>query len=208
MRLRTKMKNNVVQILREKKLVHPPKWLPDNIHYLAISGSVSYAVSSDTSDMDIVGFAIPPKEDIFPHLKGEIPGFGKQHQRFGQWQQHHIMDTNGAQEYDFTIYSIVKFFQLAMGNNPNILDTLFTPQRCVLVCSPIAQIMRDNRKLFLHKGSYHSMRGYAYAQLSKLTNKNKEVERKMPDSIKAITEKIDCSDLKLLGEEKQKRGLI
>jgi predicted nucleotidyltransferase len=158
-----------VQLCKDKNLISPPKWLPANIHYEVITGSVSYAVSSDTSDMDIIGFAIPPKDDLFPHLRGEIPGFSVQHQRFGQWQQHHIMD--GTQEYDFAIYSIVKFFHLCMENNPNMVDTLFTPQRCVLFCSPIAQIVRDNRKLFLHKGSYHKFRGYAYAQLHKIGTK-------------------------------------
>jgi len=187
-----------VQLAKNKELIHPPKWLPQNIHYEVITGSTSYAVSSDTSDMDIVGFAIPPKDDIFPHLRGEIPGFGKPHQSFNVWQQHHVQD--GEQEYDFTIYSIVKFFNLAMENNPNMVDILFTPQRCVLYCSQIAQIVRDNRKLFLHKGSYHKMRGYSYAQLNKIGNKNIEIEKKTPKKIKDILSKIDIKDLKFLGE--------
>jgi predicted nucleotidyltransferase len=174
-----------VQLCKDKNLISPPKWLPDNIHYEVITGSVSYAVSSDTSDMDIVGFAIPPKGDIFPTLRGEIPGFGVQHQRFGQWQQHHVMDTNARQEYDFTIYSIVKFFHLCMENNPNMVDTLFTPQRCVLFCSSVAQIVRDNRKTFLHKGSYHKFRGYAYAQLSKIGTKANASNPKRQASIEA-----------------------
>jgi len=160
-----------VQLMKQKGLISPPKWLPHNIHYEVITGSVSYAVSSDTSDMDVVGFCMPPKDDIFPHLAGEIPGFGRQIQRFEVWQQHHIMDNEARQEYDFSIYSIVKFFQLAMENNPNMVDILFTPQRCVLYCSAVAQMVRDNRRLFLHKGSYHKFRGYAYRQLSKIGTK-------------------------------------
>jgi uncharacterized protein len=161
-----------VQLMKQKGLISPPKWLPQNIHYEVITGSVSYAVSSDTSDMDIVGFCIPPKDDVFPHLAGEIPGFGLQKKRFGDWQQHHVMDVEARQEYDFSIYSIVKFFHLAMENNPNICDIIFTPQRCVLFCSAVAQMVRDNRKLFLHKGSYHKFRGYAYAQLHKIGTKS------------------------------------
>lgn len=53
-----------------------------NVHYETIMGSVAYGVSSDTSDMDVYGFAIPPKDDVFPHLRGEILCFGKQHKRF------------------------------------------------------------------------------------------------------------------------------
>lgn len=161
-----------VQLMKQKGLISPPKWLSSNIHYEVIAGSVSYAVSSDTSDMDIFGFCIPPKDDVFPHLAGEIPGFGTQRQSFNVWQEHHIMDKEARQEYDFSIYSIVKFFNLAMENNPNMVDILFTPQRCVLFCSSVAQVVRDNRKLFLHKGSYHKFRGYAYAQLHKIGTKS------------------------------------
>jgi uncharacterized protein len=160
-----------VQLMKQKGLISPPKWLPQNIHYEVITGSVSYAVSSDTSDMDVVGFCIPPKDDVFPHLRGEIMGFGQQQKRFDVWQEHHIMDKETSQEYDFSIYSIVKFFHLAMENNPNMLDIIHVPQRCVLFSSPVAQMVRDSRQMFLHKGSYHKMRGYAYAQLHKIGTK-------------------------------------
>ena len=167
-----------VYLMKQKGLISPPKWLPQNIHYEAICGSVSYGSSSDTSDMDVVGFCIPPKDDIFPHLAGEIPGFGTQKQRFDMWQQHHIMDKEARQEYDFAIYSIVKYFQLLMENNPNMLDSIFVPARCVLFCSPVAQIVRDSRKLFLHKGSYHKLRGYMFSQLHKIEQKTNSTNPK------------------------------
>lgn len=160
-----------VQLTHKKGLIHPPKWLPQNVHYEVIMGSIAYGVSSDISDMDIYGFCIPPKDDVFPHLRGEIFGFGKQIQRFEQYQEHHIVDKETLQEYDFSIYSIVKYFQLCMENNPNMCDSLFVPQRCVLYTSKIGQMVRENRKLFLHKGSYKKFLGYAYAQLHKIDTK-------------------------------------
>jgi predicted nucleotidyltransferase len=166
-----------------KDLVHPPKWLPQNVHYEVIGGSVSYGVSNDTSDMDVIGFCMPPKTSVFPHLSGEIPGFGRQIQRFEVWQEHHVKTPDNKKEYDFTFYSIVKFFQLCMENNPNMLDYLFTPQRCVLYCSPVAQMVRDNRKMFLHKGSYHKFRGYAYQQKSKIINHANSSNPKRKESI-------------------------
>jgi len=172
-----------VQLLTKKNLARPPKWLPDNIHYEVIMGSVAYGVSSDTSDMDVYGFCIPPKEDVFPHLRGEIQGFGRQKQRFEQYQEHHLFDKEDRQEYDFSIYSIVKFFHLCMENNPNMVDSLFVPNRCVLFSSPVAQMVRDNRKLFLHKGSYHKFRGYAYAQLHKIGTKANSKNPKRQESI-------------------------
>jgi len=79
---------STVKALAGKGLAKPPPWLTDNILYETIMGSVAYGVSSDSSDMDVYGWAIPPKEDVFPHLRGDILGFGKQAERFAQFQQH------------------------------------------------------------------------------------------------------------------------
>ena len=79
-------------------------------------GSVAYGVAQDTSDRDVYGFCIPPKDVVFPHLAGEIMGFGTHRRRFDQYQQHHIQDVDAAGgsgvEYDVVIYSIVRYFQL------------------------------------------------------------------------------------------------
>lgn len=145
-------------------------------------GSNAYGVASDNSDLDLYGFCIPSKDVIFPHLRGEIPGFGRQLKRFEQWQEYHIIDksANGgkSQEYDFAVYSIVKYFQLCMENNPNMIDSLFTPIDCVLHITQIGQLVKDNRDLFLHKGSWHKFRGYAYSQLHKMNSKNPRGNRK------------------------------
>lgn len=162
----------IIQELKDKGLIHPPHWLPTNCHYLTIMGSVAYGVSSDTSDMDIYGFAVPPKQEVFPHLKGEILGFGNQVKRFEQWSEHHIKNDDAlggkGQEYDFTIFGIVKYFQLCMENNPNALDSLFTPQNCVLHITKAGTHLRESRRLFLHKGCFPRMKGYAYSQLAKV----------------------------------------
>jgi uncharacterized protein len=170
--------------LAKDNLIQPPKWLPYNTHYLTVMGSTAYGVSNDMSDMDVYGFCMPPKDMVFPHLAGEIPGFGRQVQRFEQWQQHHIKTSDGK-EYDFSINSIVKYFQLCMDNNPNMVDSLFTPRRCVLHMTPVGEIVRENRKMFLHTGSFHKFKGYAYAQLNKVLNKRKSDSEKRQASIDA-----------------------
>lgn len=172
---------SVIQKLEKRGLITPPKWLSSNTCYETIMGSTAYGVNSDMSDFDIYGFAIPPKSDVFPHLRGEIPGFGLQKQRFAQYQQHHIEDKqamNGfGRMYDMSIYSIVKYFQLVMENNPNMIDSLYTPIDCIVHITQIGQMVRDNRDMFLHKGCWHKFRGYAYAQLSKIKAKSKESKR-------------------------------
>lgn len=152
--------------------ISPPKWLVSNIMYEGVTGSTAYGVSSNSSDLDIIGFCIPPKEIIFPHLTGEIFGFGTQIKRFDQYEQQHINVLEWNQNFDINIYSIVKFFQLTMENNPNMLDALFLPRNCVVHSTAISEHVRNNRKLFLHKGCWPKFRGYAYAQLSKIKNKS------------------------------------
>lgn len=169
--------------LQSQQLIHPPPWLPSTTHYLCLMGSVAYGVAGNDSDSDIYGFCIPAKEMIFPHLAGEIVGFGRQIKRFEQWQEHHIKDESAGKEYDFQIYNIIKFFQLCMENNSNILDALFVPERCVIHCSAVGNIVRENRKLFLHKGCWHKFRGYAYSQLHKMAIKQPEKGSKRAKSV-------------------------
>lgn len=162
---------SAVDMLALKGLASPPPHLKNTIQYEVMMGSVAYGVSTDTSDVDIYGFSIPPKSYIFPHLNGEIIGFGKQTKRFEQYQQHHIKGHPGK-EYDVTIYSIVKYFQLCMQNNPNMIDSLFVPRRCILHSTQIGEHVREHRKLFLHKGAWFKFKGYAYSQVHKMKIKN------------------------------------
>jgi len=168
--------------LTEKGLISPPKFLPANIQYETMMGSVSYGVSDDMSDLDIYGFCIPPKEVVFPHLAGRIHGFGRQIQSFEQYQQHHIYDESlrkgHGQSVDIAIYNIVKYFQLCMENNPNMIDSLFAPVRCHLTITEVGNMVREKRRIFLHKGSWHKFKGYAYSQLHKMSNKNPKGKRK------------------------------
>jgi predicted nucleotidyltransferase len=161
---------STVDYLMKRQLVTVPSHIKNTIQYEALMGSVAYGVSSDTSDMDIYGFSIPPKNIVFPHLDGEIFGFGRQHKRFDQWTQHHIYDESSKKKYDVTIYSIIKFFQLCMDNNPNMIDSLFVPRRCILHTTQIGEHVREYRKEFLHKGSWYSFKGYSYSTIQKIKN--------------------------------------
>ena len=165
---------SIIDKLCKKQLITPPSFLKNNVHYEVMMGSVAYGVSSDNSDIDVYGFCIPPKEVVFPHLSGEIIGFGRQKKRFDQFQQHHIKDKSNDKEYDITIYSIVKYFHLCMENNPNMIDSLFVPRRCILHSTQLGEHVRENRKMFLHKGAWYKFKGYAYSQVNKMNTKKPE----------------------------------
>lgn len=165
---------NLIEELTQKELIRPPSWLPNSVQYLCIMGSTAYGVSNDNSDTDVYGFCVPQKTLVFPHLAGEIPGFGHQVKRFNQFQQHHVLD--GQREFDITCYNIVQYFQLLMENNPNMVDSLFVPRECVIWSTQIGELVREYRKMFLHKGSWYKFRGYAFGQLSKAENAAKSDE--------------------------------
>lgn len=177
------MSKDFIQRLIKDKKIQPPEFLYDNINYLTIMGSAAYGVSDDNSDMDVYGIVTPPVGYVFPHTTGEIQGFGRQIQRFEQWQQHHIKDPSKNREYDFGIYNIVKYFQLLMENNPNIIDSIYTPDRCVLYIDNVGTHLRNNRDIFLHKGAIYKFRGYAYSQMSKIKNKSNSSNPKRQESI-------------------------
>jgi uncharacterized protein len=169
---------SMIKKLTKAQLIRPPSFVENGTQLEVYMGSIAYGVSSDVSDVDIYGFCIPPKDVIFPHLRGVIPGFGRQVQSFDQYQQHHVLDASSGKEYDLSIYNIVKYFQLCMDNNPNMIDSLFVPNRCVAFMTPVGSMVRDNRHLFLHKGCYAKYRGYAYSQLHKCRTKNPQGKRK------------------------------
>jgi len=166
---------STVARLVDRGLARPPRWLPSNVQFETIMGSVAYGVSSDTSDMDVYGWVIPPRDEVFPHLRGEIIGFGKPGKRFEVYQEHHLIDGDAlggkGRSYDLTIFGIVKFFALALENNPNVLDSLFTTTECVLHSTRIGNLVRDNRRRFLHKGAWAKFKGYAYSQLHRIAIK-------------------------------------
>lgn len=172
----------LLEKLAAKNLISPPGYVRSNTQYLTVMGSVAYGVATDQSDYDCYGFCIPPRDMVFPHLRGEIPGFGTQIQRFEQWQKHHVDDPNAqggrGRQYDFQVFSIVKFFNLCLQNNPNMIDSLFTPHECVLFSTRVGQMVREKRHRFLHKGCWHRFKGYAYSQMKKATSQNRTGKRK------------------------------
>lgn len=167
--------SKLIKRLAKEKAITPPKWLPDNIMYLCQMGSVAYGVSTEASDKDIYGFVIPPKDMVWKPLNRHIPGFDKL-DAFEQWQQHHIKAHDGN-DYDFSVYNITKYFNLVMQCNPNMIDSLFVPRNCVIHSTPISELIREHRRLFLHKGAWHKFKGYAYSQVHKM-----KIKTPQPDS--------------------------
>ena len=169
------MSSKTQYLIQRGLLKAPPKFLETAVQYEVVMGSIAYGVAEDHSDMDIYGFAIPPRDWVFPHLRGDIPGFDEAGPQFEQLQQHHMFDQSAqggkGREYDAVIYSIIKFFRLLTDNNPNIIDSLFVPRNCILYSTAVGELVRENRHIFLHKGCWPKFKGYAYSQVHKMRTK-------------------------------------
>jgi predicted nucleotidyltransferase len=196
--------SSVVQKLTERKLIQPPRWLPHNTVYECIMGSVAYGVNDPgVSDFDVYGICIPRKELIFPHLGGYIEGFGDKGERFNEFSQHHVDDSDSGKQYDLTIINIVKFFELARQGNPNIIDALFVPQNCILTLTSVGSMIREGRKLFLSKACWKKFKGYAYGQVKHLDNKNPVGKRKLTVDKYGFDVKFSYHVVRLLNEIEQ-----
>lgn len=175
------------QLTRRKGM----EWVWDNLCYETTMGSVVHGANTAESDLDLIGYTIPPWEYINPYLDNKyLPGFSRTVPNFEQTQIHHINGIHPTSrqpgpkceafddEVDITVYSIQKYFSLCMDANPNMIDSMFTHPKFWFYKNQVHDKVYENRHLFLHKGAYHRFKGYSYSQMSKIKNKSNSTNPK------------------------------
>ena len=142
--------------------------------YYALTGSRAYGIHTEASDYDFRGIFINTPEEIYG------------------------LNVRDSQEYegDITLHSLKKFVKLAAGANPNILELLFLPKKCVKFKHDVFQKVIDNRDLFLTRKAKHTYSGYAMSQLKR--NKHKSTHGTMRDKYSA-GDPLDPYDAKFAG---------
>ena len=123
-------------------------YVEDHIIFSCIIGSKAYGISTPESDTDEAGIMIPGKEYFFGAIKS-----------FDQFQGY---DT------DKTVYNFKKAIKLITENNPNMLDLLCIPERCIIKITPYWQEIMDNSKLFISKKCKYTFSGYAISQINRI----------------------------------------
>lgn len=156
--------------------VNKPKWLTD-ASYVTLMGSHAYGSATEESDYDFYGFCVPPMNVIFPFLSGDIPQFGKQKKNFNQLQLQGIPSEKYG-DTDITIYNIARYFHLVMENNPNMLDSLFVPEDCIVFSDNVGKMVRERRRIFLSEKLFHRFKGMAYSHMKRITSRTREGKRK------------------------------
>lgn len=119
------------------------------------AGSHLYGFATAASDEDYRGVFIPNKDYVL----------GMKH-----------VEQVEQKEPDRVLYAIGKFFQLALNNNPNIIELLYVPKERMIYMDSVWELVRKNAHLFLSKKCRHSFGGYAHAQLKRIHTHKKWID--------------------------------
>lgn len=134
-----------------------------HIIFECISGSRAYGLDTPTSDTDIKGVFILPKDEFY--------GLD------------YISQVNNETN-DIVYYELQKFMELCANNNPNILELLNVPESCILHKDPVFDQITMN--LFLSKKCELSFGNYAYAQIKKARGLEKKIVNPVEKERKSV----------------------
>jgi len=123
-------------------------WLAQGTILLTRHGSHAYGTNLPTSDLDVKGVAVPPREYLLGYLK-----------RFEQAE---------SKDPDLVIYDVRKFFSLAADCNPNIIEVLWTDPVDHIEVTPAGEELLAHRARFLSRKAKHTFSGYAASQLKRI----------------------------------------
>lgn len=129
------------------------KTVEDRMIASIIVGSQAYGTNLPESDSDEGGVCIPIKECYIGDKKFD---------QANKWT-----DANG-EKIDKTVYSIDKAIDLMLDNNPNMLDYLYIPERCIKFIKPEWERILAIRDEFISKKCRYSFSGYAQNQMQRI----------------------------------------
>lgn len=147
-------------------------WFPESIIFATQHGSVCYGLATATSDLDMKGICIPPKEienDLF-HTFEQTENNPYIEERFS-----HLRNPRNP-KIETVFYSLKKFIRLAAQVNPNIIELLFVDESDIKLISPKMVVLLQNRDLFISSKAKFTFTGYANAQLAKIERHRKWIE--------------------------------
>jgi uncharacterized protein len=134
------------------ELVTPGPDLSRYVIYRVAAGSHAFGLATETSDEDRRGVFLPPAELHWSLFKPP---------------EQIESESDGVEE---VCWELEKFLRLALQANPNILETLWTPQ--VLFVDEIGQELRGLRDAFLSRHLYKTYSGYVLSQFHLLKKRH------------------------------------
>ena len=141
------------------------EYIKDNelLIFESISGSKSYDLDTATSDTDIKGVFVLPKNMFYGlEYTGQVNN-----------------ETN-----DIVYYELKKFIELLAKNNPNILEMLNVPAHCILYKHPIMKMIQP--EMFLSKLCERTFANYAFTQIKKAFGLEKKIVNPVEEERKSV----------------------
>lgn len=134
-----------------------------HIIFECISGSRAYGLNTPTSDTDIRGVFVLPRENYYSlNYIGQVSN-----------------ETN-----DIVFYELKKFIELCLNNNPNILELLNVPEHCIIEKNKIFD--RIKMEQFLSKKCEQSFANYAFTQIKKARGLEKKIMNPIDKKRKSV----------------------
>lgn len=135
----------------------------DLILFEAVSGSRAYGLALPHSDIDIRGVYYLPKSYFYG--LNYIPQISNE-------------------SNDEVYFELGRFVELLLQNNPNVLELLASPERCIQIKKPIMNLLKS--EYFLSKQCQQSFAGYAFGQIKKARGLNKKIVNPLPKEKKSL----------------------
>lgn len=141
------------------------EWIKNNglLVFEVITGSKSYGLDTPTSDIDIKGVFVLPK-NMFYGL---------------EYTAQVNNETN-----DIVYYELKRFMELLSKSNPNILEMLNVPEKCVLQRHPIMDVLQP--EMFLSRQCEQSFANYAFTQIKKAYGLEKKIVNPVEEERKSV----------------------
>lgn len=127
-------------------------------HY---AGSRSYGTALPTSDVDIRGIFVAPPISV------RTPFF-----TMTEYEDPTAQDTK--------YYELSKYIQLAVNQNPNIIETLWVDEGDILYRTDAYDMIRQMRSNMLTRQIAATTSGYAFSQLKRIKGHNKWINNPQP----------------------------
>lgn len=168
-------KNDIKKVISTEgyDFLRSNKHLKDHILFVTISGSHAYGTNVEGSDIDLRGIALNSKQDLL--------GFGN--------FEHYVDEST-----DTTIFSVKKAFQLLVKGNPNMIEMFGNAPDRYLVFRPEAELILQNKDLFLSKAVASSFGGCITKLWGEIAGKYKTIklddEHSLSKSRKKVTNMI------------------
>ncbi|MGC4100431.1 nucleotidyltransferase domain-containing protein [Ferruginibacter sp.] len=141
------------------------EWIKNSglLVFEVITGSRSYGLDTPTSDTDIKGVFVLPK-DMFYGL---------------EYTEQVNNETN-----DIVYYELKRFVELLAKNNPNILEMLNVPANCILQKHPVMEMLQP--EMFLSKLCEQSFANYAFTQIKKAYGLEKKIVQPVEEKRRSV----------------------